>query len=293
MTLGQNIPHIGMRTVKTAVAVMVSYVIFAPSGLLYNESYPGVLGYIGPLYACIAGIVCMQNTVEQTLKSGLSRFLGVLIGAVLGLFLLVIEPFLHHWALTAAMLGLVCVAGIWVCTLLKWPNACVMACIVPCVMVIAGNVPGGERFYYGLARVVETLTGAGVALIINTLLPTCALVQEAPEDAPAGGSEGETDGRERMEPDRAAQPGLHDYRLAGMSVDYPAGEIRLGLRSPQGGTEYTMVIRRFQSFSASRELPWGEGVYISSSTIQRMDENSCLLELELNSGDRIAVRYAG
>ena len=171
-------PHIGMRTVKTAVAVTVSYLIFAPVGLLYNESYPGVLGYIGPLYACIASIVCMQNTVEQTLQSGLSRFLGVLIGAVLGLFLLVIEPFLRHWALTALMLGLVCVAGIWVCTLLKWPSACVMACIVPCVMVIAGNVPGGERFYYGIARVVETLTGVGVALIVNAVLP----VQEPPKE---------------------------------------------------------------------------------------------------------------
>lgn len=167
-----------MRTVKTAVAVTVSYLIFAPVGLLYNESYPGVLGYIGPLYACIASIVCMQNTVEQTLQSGLSRFLGVLIGAVLGLFLLVIEPFLRHWALTALMLGLVCVAGIWVCTLLKWPSACVMACIVPCVMVIAGNVPGGERFYYGIARVVETLTGVGVALIVNAVLP----VQEPPKE---------------------------------------------------------------------------------------------------------------
>lgn len=178
-----RVPHIGMRTVKTAVAVTVSYLIFAPFGLLYNESLSGVLGYIGPLYACIASIVCMQNTVEQTLQSGLSRFLGVLIGAMLGLFLLVIEPFLQHWALTAAMLGLVCVAGIWVCTLLRWPSACVMACIVPCVMVIAGNVPGGERFYYGIARVAETLTGVGVALVVNAVLPTHAA--ETAEETPA------------------------------------------------------------------------------------------------------------
>ena len=34
-------PHIGMRTTKTAVAVMLSYLIFVPFGLLYNESYPG------------------------------------------------------------------------------------------------------------------------------------------------------------------------------------------------------------------------------------------------------------
>ena len=44
-------PHIGMRTTKTAVAVMLPYLIFVPFGLLYNESYPGVLAYVGPTYS--------------------------------------------------------------------------------------------------------------------------------------------------------------------------------------------------------------------------------------------------
>ena len=51
------LPRIGMRTIKTAVAVTLSYLIFVPFGLLYNENYPGVLGYIGPLYACIPCVV--------------------------------------------------------------------------------------------------------------------------------------------------------------------------------------------------------------------------------------------
>lgn len=79
-----QLPHIGMRTTKTAVAVMLSYLIFVPFGLLYNESYPGVLAYVGPAYSCIACIVCMQSSLEQTLQVGLSRFVGVFIGAVLG-----------------------------------------------------------------------------------------------------------------------------------------------------------------------------------------------------------------
>ena len=78
------LPRIGMRTIKTAVAVTLSYLIFVPFGLLYNENYPGVLGYIGPLYACIPCVVCMQSSLEQTFQVGLSRFLGVLVGAVIG-----------------------------------------------------------------------------------------------------------------------------------------------------------------------------------------------------------------
>lgn len=70
-------PHIGMRTTKTAVAVMLSYLIFVPFGLLYNESYPGVLAYVGPTYSCIACIVCMQSSLEQTLQVGSPALWGV------------------------------------------------------------------------------------------------------------------------------------------------------------------------------------------------------------------------
>ena len=60
----RNIPHIGMRIIKTAVAVMLAYGIFLPFGLMYDtETYHGVLGQMGPLYACIACIVCMQSTL--------------------------------------------------------------------------------------------------------------------------------------------------------------------------------------------------------------------------------------
>ena len=47
------LPRIGMRVVKTAVAVMLSYTIFVPFGLIYNEALGGVWGQLGPLYACI------------------------------------------------------------------------------------------------------------------------------------------------------------------------------------------------------------------------------------------------
>ena len=98
-------PYIGMRTTKTAVAVMLSYLIFVPFGLLYNESYPGVLAYVGPTYSCIACIVCMQSSLEQTLQVGLSRFVGVFIGAILGVAMLLLEPLLSHWVGIVLMLG--------------------------------------------------------------------------------------------------------------------------------------------------------------------------------------------
>ena len=57
------LPRIGMRVIKTAVAVMVSYALFLPFGLTYREELGGVLGQMGPLCAgpCRTG----QYTLAQ------------------------------------------------------------------------------------------------------------------------------------------------------------------------------------------------------------------------------------
>ena len=131
-----RLPGVGMRTVKTAVAVMLSYLVFVPFGLLYREELGGVLGQIGPMYACIACVVCMQSSLGQTMQQGISRFIGVAVGGILGVLALSLGEAARHPLVKTIILGLVCVAGIWCCLLIKRPTACGMACIVPCVILI-------------------------------------------------------------------------------------------------------------------------------------------------------------
>ena len=165
-----QIPHVGMRTIKTAVAVAISYFIFESLGLLYVDSYGGVWGHIGPAYACIACVICMQSSLGQSIELGLTRLAGIAVGGSLSVLTLVLEGYLTYPLFKALMLGLTCVASIWVCMLIKKPNACVMACIVPCVILI-NDTSGIDRFYYGAARILETVLGVGVALGVNALLP--------------------------------------------------------------------------------------------------------------------------
>ena len=166
-----NFPHVGMRIVKTAVAVMIAYGIFLPFGLLYDaETYRGVLGQMGPLYACIACIVCMQSTLGQTVASGVSRLIGVAIGGVLGVATLLLGDLLEEPLIVLPILGLLCVAGMWISLLIRRPAACVMACIVPCVILVTG-VTGADRYYYAAARIIETVVGVCVAMLVNTILP--------------------------------------------------------------------------------------------------------------------------
>ena len=159
-----------MRVIKTAVAVMVSYALFLPFGLTYREELGGVLGQMGPLSACIACIICTQSTLGQTFRQGISRLIGVIVGGALGTATLLLGPALENLWVKTLVLGAVCVAGVWICLLIKRPTACGMACILPCVILITG-VTGVTRYYYAAARMIETIVGMLVALAVNAALP--------------------------------------------------------------------------------------------------------------------------
>ena len=107
-----------MRTVHTAVSVMISYLVFVPFGLLYREELGGVWGQMGPLYACIACVVCMQSSLGQTMQQGISRFIGVAVGGTHGDMVLALGEPVRYPLVKALMLGVVCVAGVWLCLLL-------------------------------------------------------------------------------------------------------------------------------------------------------------------------------
>lgn len=175
-----KLPGVGMRTIKTAVAVMLSYLAFVPFGLLYHTELGGVLGQMGPMYACIACVVCMQSSLGQTMQQGISRFIGVAVGGVLGVLALSLGEIARQPLVKTVILGLICVAGIWVCLLIHRPTACGMACIVPCVILI-NDMTGVERYYYAAARIIETAVGVAIAFGVNAVLPDHR-VEEKPVD---------------------------------------------------------------------------------------------------------------
>ncbi|AOY75356.1 hypothetical protein BJL90_05245 [Clostridium formicaceticum] len=71
---------IGLRTIKTGIAVTVSLVI---SNMLRIES---------PFFAAIAAIIAMQPTVSDSWKTGVNRILGTVIGAIVGAIFVALSP---------------------------------------------------------------------------------------------------------------------------------------------------------------------------------------------------------
>lgn len=158
-----------MRTIKTAVAVMISLVIFLPLEALSTVEGTGFIDQLGPFYACIAAIVCMQSSVGATWKQGVSRLLGTLIGGLLGLICVTITTYWSHPVVLVLVCGVGTLASIYICNALKRPSACAISAIVCCSIMLSHS--GQERYFYTVARMLETAVGILVAMVVNHVLP--------------------------------------------------------------------------------------------------------------------------
>lgn len=142
--------HIGMRTIKTAIAVFICIII----SNLINTQYP--------FFASIAAIITMQNSVVESFNTGKIRILGTSLGALIGLILVLILP--YNPLLCA--IGIIIV--IYLCNLLGWKDSIVIACIV--LVSIMTGLHGKNPYIYSIFRLLEAFVGICIALLVNYII---------------------------------------------------------------------------------------------------------------------------
>lgn len=152
--------HIGMRIVKTVIAVFVCGVLAWARG----ES-----GF----YSMIAAVVCVQNTAGKTIESSINRMIGTLIGGVAGVVVVyamdalgILYLELVRYALSALLL----IPIIELCLWIKKPGCAAMACIVFLCVTVNHSV-GDTPAIYSIQRLFETLVGVVLACGVDILLP--------------------------------------------------------------------------------------------------------------------------
>ncbi len=165
-----SIPHVGLRTIKTSLAVMICLCVFLPLESLIQEHFSSWL-MIGPLNACVAAIICMQSSFEDSVHQGLIRLRGTAIGGAVGLAVLFLYNLYPCMPLLIVLVGLSMVFIIWFCILIRRPKACGIACIVCCTIALTQTDTGLLRYAAALSRMVETAGGILIALAVNRLLP--------------------------------------------------------------------------------------------------------------------------
>lgn len=143
-----KLEKMGMRTIKSGIAVMLCVLI--GSSLLENV-----------VYAAIACVVSMQNTVKGSLKEGLGRVKGTAIGGLLGFIFVLISPG------NPVLAGLGAIIIIYVHNLLKLKSI-VVSCMTFFIIHL-GRVEGSAALY-SISRVLDTSVGVVIGVLVNYLI---------------------------------------------------------------------------------------------------------------------------
>ena len=142
---------IGLRTAKTAAAVVISMLIVDLYGATASKLF----------FAMLGAMAAVQPTFKDSVESCLAQLVGLLLGAVAGILLLM----LPISSITATAIGIVLVITIYNALGIHYPPG------IPCFLLVtlctATNI---EPISYCLGRTWDTAIGLGVGMIINTLI---------------------------------------------------------------------------------------------------------------------------
>ncbi len=149
--LKNYLPHVGMRTFKTALAVVI--------GLFLSN----ILGLHTPLFVAIAAMTTMQPTVHETHKAIRLRMFTCVMGVVLGYVLALITDNIYLRPLIAGV-GIVII----ILTLLKFKMNRFIN--LTNIIFVASFSSQQSQLVYGINRLIGTFLGIFVSVVINYLI---------------------------------------------------------------------------------------------------------------------------
>lgn len=143
--------HIGPRTVKTALAVIIS--------MLIVDSYGASTSRL--IFAMLGAMAALEPTFKESVEACLTQIVGVFFGAVAGNLLLAL-PVSH---LVATGIGIVLIITLYNVLHIRFSPS------LPClILVTICTTPDIQPLSYAAGRIWDTAIGLGVGLLINTLI---------------------------------------------------------------------------------------------------------------------------
>lgn len=147
--MGSNKVKIGMRTIKTGLAVML--------GVTVAE----LVGLRSPLFVAIGAISTMQTSVSESFVMGKNRILGTIMGAVVAVAIAEILPYSNIF------LGLGIILLIQILNILGWRKSISLSAIVFSAVYLNREMGMIE---YATNRVLDTFIGIVMGVLVNYLV---------------------------------------------------------------------------------------------------------------------------
>lgn len=152
-------PKIGMRMIKTAVAVFLCFLV----GMLRSDGIP--------FYSAIAAVLCMQSEIEDSKEKAKSRIIATIIGGVAGLLFLNMERYYIampiEW-IRYLVISIIVIVLIYFTVAIKQPSTAYLSCVV-FMSVAVSHVNDSNVSAFALNRILDTLIGILISLGINQI----------------------------------------------------------------------------------------------------------------------------
>ena len=144
--------------ISIGVTVMLCLLVCHIAGLLGLQ--------IQALSACTGAVMCVQDSRKASWGAGLNRILGVICGGAAGIAVVLIDNVIGNEWVFYVLMGLGVVLNLLLCKLAKLPF---VQARVSCMslMLVTLVLQGGARINYALGRLIGTLVGAVVALLVS------------------------------------------------------------------------------------------------------------------------------
>ena len=142
---------IGLRTVKTALAVVISMLVVDFFGTTSSKL----------IFAMLGALAAVQPTFNESLESCLTQIIGVFLGALAGGLLVItgLPPII------AAGIGIIFVISLYNGFKIRYSAG--LACIIVVSICIDGET---KPFTYAMTRIWDTAIGLAIGTYLNWLL---------------------------------------------------------------------------------------------------------------------------
>ena len=158
------LPPIGMRIIKSAIAVALCYVI---------QLFRGDSGIV--FYSQLSALWCMQSYISTTRKNAIQRTIGTILGALFGLIVLLIVNFAHktfnlselqYYTLKAVVISVAIIPLLWLTVVLKKKQASYFSCVVFLSIVVI-HLADENCYFFVWNRFLDTMIGIVIGVFVN------------------------------------------------------------------------------------------------------------------------------
>lgn len=160
-TVKKILPPIGMRIVKSALAIAICYLVSflrGSSGIVF--------------YSQLAALWCIQMYLSNSRQNAIQRFIGTIIGAVYGLIFLLAEEKMSSTAGKSEAVNALVISGmiivvLYTTVLIKKKQASYFSCVV-FLSIVVNHVSDSNPYLFVWNRFLDTVIGIAIGIGVNS-----------------------------------------------------------------------------------------------------------------------------